>query len=208
MRRSGCRGTTIEGLALVGKLLSRGQANMGTMTDDEVKIDAIHQISLLYARVGRDHEAGVQIHPPSLHQQMHDLAALTTDSEARGLLMELHRFVLLVAKKEGKLESESWASFEKSWDQDYALLLGSECLIGADISPTKLYAVTRREIAAGRMHESDPLGKLAADQVTAGHLSDGDLEARNGLPSTTSETAGPIRTKPRKNSIMTWFRGN
>ena len=62
-------------------------------------------------------------------------------------------------------------------DKQYNSLILQECLVGENFCVETLYAVTSREISAGRMDESNRLRQVALDGTSAPHLTRAELIA-------------------------------
>lgn len=62
-------------------------------------------------------------------------------------------------------------------DKQYNSLILQECLVGENFCIETLYAVTSREISAGRMDESNRLRQVALDGTSAPHLTRAELIA-------------------------------
>jgi hypothetical protein len=113
-------------------------------------------------RLRREVEAG---RPPDVNKWREEItrahAAATTEAER---VLCLQMFKALSDFIERQLDPEALPEWQKMRSQYYNLLLIKEATIGrtdGNIPPDKLAAITRREIAAGRMSPDDDLHKLA-----------------------------------------------
>jgi hypothetical protein len=80
-------------------------------------------------------------------------------SEEREFLLEAHK--ILNDQLERNLDDPEYIKmFQEARLKDYRLLIAQECLVGTNVSPQILDAVTRREVAAGRMAPDDELVTL------------------------------------------------
>jgi hypothetical protein len=88
--------------------------------------------------------------------------AATTEAER---VLCLGMFKLLADTVEARLRPEALPDWRKVRSQYYNLLLIQEAIIGRTdglIPPDKMAAITRREVAAGRMSPDDEMHKLFA----------------------------------------------
>lgn len=70
---------------------------------------------------------------------------------------------------------EDIKGFAEYRDKLYKTLLLSEVMIGENVSTSRLFAVTEREVACGRMKENHTLRQLAVTASAAPYLSDEEL---------------------------------
>jgi hypothetical protein len=121
----------------------------------------------------RSLELGSPLPWTKIREEIHDeyKQASTADRE---ILLATYKAVMdSVERHIGPADLETFRTTRR---QDYNLLLVSECIVGeGDVSPEMLEAVTRREVAAGRMAADDELrtlgrigGKFLAPKKPAG----------------------------------------
>jgi hypothetical protein len=92
--------------------------------------------------------------------EIHAEHARATTSEERAMLIAA--FVVITDRVEKTaIPPENLAKFRETRTKDYNLLIVSEAVVDGNVSPTLLDAVTRREIAAGRMAADHNLRGLA-----------------------------------------------
>jgi hypothetical protein len=114
------------------------------------------------ARLARETEAGGRLDPKKWREEItlaHELA--TTEAE-RVLCLQLFKAVADAVERQ--LGPEALPDWRKVRSQYYNLLLIKEAMIGrtdGNIRPDKLAAITRREVAAGRMSPDDEMHTLA-----------------------------------------------
>jgi hypothetical protein len=97
----------------------------------------------------------------SAREEIWGLHKKAETSEERGALLAVYTAVMNLVERSGTVTDIE--KFKEAWQSDYNLFLISEATDGQDIVPEKLLAVTAREIAAGRMAETDELHKLALE---------------------------------------------
>jgi hypothetical protein len=99
-------------------------------------------------------------------ERIHELHKKSQSFEERGLIIKIY-LTLMESVEKMKLVKDI-PQFRETLKSDYNLLLISESLdANHNIDPTKLLAVTRREIEAGHMVDNNELHQLAktGDQV-------------------------------------------
>jgi hypothetical protein len=69
-------------------------------------------------------------------------------------VLAAYKAVMDIAENAG-VHADDLEMFRKARRQDYSLLLAKECMVGDNVCTETAYAVTRREIAAGRMAADD-----------------------------------------------------
>jgi hypothetical protein len=96
----------------------------------------------------------------STRKELHELHKQATTSEERGAILAIYAAVMNLA--EGSDAVNDLEEFKKTREQDYNLFLVREAADAAgNIVPEVLLAVTEREVAAGRMAETDGMRQLA-----------------------------------------------
>jgi hypothetical protein len=109
-----------------------------------------------------------------IRAKVHEEFDRATEKE-RCALLQLFTATMNIA--EATIEPAELESFRKTRKQDYDRLIVKESLVGESICSETAYAVTRREIAAGRMSPDDDLARTAAAVIAAPHLSRAELIA-------------------------------
>lgn len=94
-------------------------------------------------------------------------------SSKRVELLTLFTSVMDIAETTVVPENEQ--IIREARDKQYNSLILQECLVGENFCVETLYAVTSREISAGRMDESNRLRQVALDGTSAPHLSRAEL---------------------------------
>ena len=107
----------------------------------------------------------------ALREKIHDAFDQTDSFEERGII--LAAFTALMDCVERGLEDQrgdpgDLATFRKTRDQDYCLLLTKESLDGENVDAKLLERATKREVDAGRMSPDHQLRKLALVGTTLG----------------------------------------
>jgi hypothetical protein len=83
-----------------------------------------------------------------------------TTTHERNALLDIRNAIM--DNFERSISSDDLEAFKKVRQQEYRLLLITEAVSGEYISPKAIDAVTRREVAAGRMAPDDEFRQLAA----------------------------------------------
>lgn len=96
-------------------------------------------------------------------------------SSKRVELLTLFTSVMDIA--ETTVVPENVQIIREARDKQYNSLILQECLVGENFCIETLYAVTSREISAGRMDESNRLRQVALDGTSAPHLTRAELIA-------------------------------
>jgi hypothetical protein len=125
-----------------------------------------------------------------LRDEIHNEFGQANTSEEREFLLETHK-ILNDLLERNLDDPEKIKMFQETRLKDYHLLIVQECLVGTNVSPKILDAVTRREVAAGRMAQDDELLTL------------GKIGSTFNLPE-------PIDIDTQRNSLLqrfiTWVR--
>ena len=132
----------------------------------------------LVARLRADAEAGRPLDHRAVREEIHEIAERTTASDQRVILLDLHKAVMDAVERSGDIAPEKMDAFRHVRGQDYNLLLSREFIIGGTVSVELAYAVTEREVKAGRMGEDDPLHLMAVEAISKPHLSVAELIER------------------------------
>jgi hypothetical protein len=102
---------------------------------------------------------GPTLHWTNTRARIHELHGKAKTFEERGQLLKI--YVTLMNAVERMELVKDVETFRETRRKDYNLLLIVEATDGKDIVPSKLLAVTRREIAAGHIDEKHELYQLA-----------------------------------------------
>jgi hypothetical protein len=127
----------------------------------------------LYDRLPED-SAEILLGWREIRAKVHDEFDKATEKE-RCALLQLFTATMNIA--EATIQPADLESFRKTRKEDYNRLIVKESVVGENICAETAYAVTRREIAAGRMSPEDDLAKIAAAVIAAPHLSRAELIA-------------------------------
>jgi hypothetical protein len=109
-----------------------------------------------------------------IRAKVHDEFDKATE-EQRCALLQLFTATMNIA--EATIRPADLEIFRKTRKQDYNRLIVKESLVGESVCAETAYAVTRREIAAGRMSPDDELAKSAAAAIAAPYSSRAELIA-------------------------------
>ena len=120
-----------------------------------------------------------------------DQTFLVDQSESNWPLLSVKRVDLLALFKsvmdiaETAAVPEDVQIIREAREKQYNLFIFQESLIGEDVCVETLYAVTEREIRAGRMDASNSLRKVATDGIAQQHLTRAELIAQIQPPKPT-----------------------
>jgi hypothetical protein len=112
-------------------------------------------------------------HLPEIMQKISDEFTKADTVEKREALLQLRH--TLLALVESTVAAESLDEFRAATAKQYSAYIVEECLVGQNICVDTLDAVTRREVAAGRMSPDHNLRKHAAEAVLEPHFSREEL---------------------------------
>jgi hypothetical protein len=102
--------------------------------------------------------------------------------ERRGSLLAIFEAAMESVEKTISLEDRESFKYIRRWH--YRNYLLQEVLVGQELCVETLYAVTEREISAGRMEPADRLRDIAVRGMAQPHLTRGELiEASRPTPS-------------------------
>lgn len=124
----------------------------------------------LLARLKEDAKAGKNIDWKAMREEIHTIAEGNIDMEERVVLLQI--FGVLMDAMEGDLKSDGGDidAFKDARKKDYNLLLIREALIGENVSVEFLGAITKREVEAGRMSDSDEMRQIAIRGLSEPHV--------------------------------------
>ena len=118
----------------------------------------------LVDRLIREKRSGDALDWQQVRKDIHEAHdAANTDAD-RVLCLALHKMIMDAVERQDAIEGDKLADFRETRQEDYNLLLMKEAMIGRTdglLQPDKIAAITRREVAAGRMSADDELHKLA-----------------------------------------------
>lgn len=116
-------------------------------------------------------------------------------------LLQTFRVVMDIA--ESSIFPDDLEVFKKARDQQYKTFIYQESMVGENICVETLFAVTQREIDAGRMSIEHSCRKLAEEAVAAPHLTRAELfEDKEGERLQTAPNQNPVK------NFFKWFRNN
>jgi len=116
---------------------------------------------------------------------------LVDQSESNWPLLSVKRVDLLALFKsvmdiaETAVVPEDVQVIREAREKQYNLFIFQESMIGEDVCVETLYAVTEREIRAGRMDASNNLRKVATDGIAQQHFTRAELIAQKQPPKPT-----------------------
>lgn len=139
----------------------------------------------LIERVQKLSEASSPLDWRSIREQIHDEFDHAKTTTERIQLLALFTAVMNLVERNIGDDAETLTKFRNVRLGDYRLLITKECLVGENVCADTLYAVTAREIAAGRMAPDDSLRVLAEQQMSQPHPSRDELAAMIRKPKRT-----------------------
>jgi hypothetical protein len=119
----------------------------------------------LVDRIITEMESGHTYDWRQVRKEIHDAHDVAKTEADRILCLGVHKIVMDTVERQGLIEDDKLADFRKARQQDYNLLLVKEAMIGrtdGNVAPDKMAAITRREVAAGRMSPVDELHRLSS----------------------------------------------
>lgn len=145
-----------------------------------------------------EHPTEVLLHWREIRKKIHDEFDKATTDDQRGALLQL--FTVTMNIVEPTIAQTDLETFRKARQQDYNLFIVKESLVGQNVCAETADAVTRREVAAGRMAPDHDLRQLAEAAMAAPHLTRAQLVAKEEQKFA-PKPADPVRR------IFSWFRG-
>jgi hypothetical protein len=115
-------------------------------------------------RLIKEAQSGAPLNWRRARKKIHEAHDAANTEAERVLCLRMHKAIMDAVERQGIIEKRNLAHFRKARQQDYNLLLVKEAVIGRthrNVPPAKMAAITRREVAAGRMSPNDGLHKLA-----------------------------------------------
>jgi hypothetical protein len=114
----------------------------------------------------------------AIREEIHRESDGACTSEDRVILLRVFQAVFDRVERELAADDpDKLPLFRNARLSDYRLLLTKESLVGQNVCADTLYAVTEREVAAGRMAGDDELRQLAEQDVSRPHPSRADMLA-------------------------------
>lgn len=120
----------------------------------------------LVDRLIREMQSGRMLNWRQVREDIHEAHDVADTEADRVLCLSIHKTIMDAVEREGLIEEDSLAEFREARRQDYNLLLVKEAVIGrtdGNVPPDKMAAITRREVAAGRMSANDELHRIAIE---------------------------------------------
>jgi hypothetical protein len=145
---------------------------------------------------------GEPINWPQIREEIHDEYDRTTTAEERVILLELFKATMDLVERQSvsaMVDAETLDQFRNAREADYRLFILKESLVGENVSVDLLDAVTRREVAAGRMAMDHSLRQLAEEGMASPHLSPDELRAMD------AQKRAPTVSRWRR--AFSWLRG-
>ena len=132
--------------------------------DDNRGENGMSKAEKLADRLIREAQSGFKLNWRQAREDIHEAHDAADTEPVRVLCVSMHKTIMDAVEREGLVEEHMLADFREARRQDYNFLLIKEAMIGrtdGNVLPDKLAAITRREVAAGRMSADDELHKLA-----------------------------------------------
>lgn len=148
-----------------------------------------------------------------IRQEILDEYENVTNTDDRVMCLAMFKVVMDTIERQleqhGKTTPAQLAEFKEARRIDYHSLIIQEATVGENVCVETLGAITKREIAAGRMAPDNSLRRIALDRIAAPHLTHSELiaietEKQIQPTSPTSPKAYPARAWGR---ILNWLRG-
>jgi hypothetical protein len=112
-----------------------------------------------------------------IREEIHNEHAQAVTVEDRAVLLAAHQALMDAVERQLPTNADI-EQFRATRLKDYNLLIVRECLIGDGICTETLFAVTQREIKAGRMDSNHSLAQGAVEAIAAPHYSREELLAQ------------------------------
>lgn len=100
--------------------------------------------------------------------KIHDAFEQATSPQQRAALLALNHSIMNMTEK--VMDPKDLENFREIRGHSYSLLVAKECLVGDEICAKIADAVTRREVAAGRMAPNHGLRELKQMRAFSAHL--------------------------------------
>lgn len=117
----------------------------------------------LVERLAEDRFAGT-LDWPQTRNEIHEAHEAAETEAERVLCLSAYKVLMDTVERQRLVKPDQWDNFRKARREDYRAFLIREAMIGVTdghIHTDRLAAVTRREVAAGRLSPDDDLRKLA-----------------------------------------------
>lgn len=118
--------------------------------------------------------------------QIHDAFERAASVQQRCALLALNQSIMNMVDK--AMDPKDLENFREIRGHSYSLLVVKECLVGDEVCANTADAVTRREVAAGRMAPNHGLRELKQMRAFAAHLKRTRLLAQQFAP----KPPGPV----------------
>lgn len=122
-------------------------------------------------RIQADTLANNNLNWRQAREDIHTAAEQTLNTEERIKLLVMFKFVMDTVEEKAGFAPEDLALFRDTRAKDYRSLLLKETLIGHHFSADLGYAVTNREIEAGRLLPDDELRQVVLKGMEGPHMS-------------------------------------
>lgn len=129
----------------------------------------------LLDRVTTETYSGKDLDWRSIRKEIHTISARKIEMEERIVLLQIFYLLMNLLEDNAKLEGAHLEALRDARRKDRNILLIREAMIGEHASIEILDAITKREVQAGRMEESDELRQMAIEGMAEPHLTLVDL---------------------------------
>jgi len=133
-------------------------------------------MSRVLAKIQAAADTGENINWRQLREEIYDEHERATTSEEREHSLAVFTALMDLVDRTD-IARENLNQFRETRHKDYNLLIVRESLVGENVCTETLNAVTRREVAAGRMHSDHELRIAAINGMAAPHHTRAELEA-------------------------------
>jgi hypothetical protein len=106
-------------------------------------------------------------------EEPHNERKYWRDKERRIGLLETFQAVMDIA--EGSIDPDDLKLFRETREKQYKTFIYQESMVGQNVCVESLYAITQREIDAGRMPSDHSCRRLAEEGVSSPHLTRAEL---------------------------------
>jgi hypothetical protein len=158
----------------------------------------------LLRRVHADPEAAPADWNALRREIQEEHARASSEAERVALVAVFH--ALMDRVERSVIAPQEQGLFRETRLQSYRLLLIREAQIGENVCAETLYAVTRREIEAGRMSAEDELCRRAAREVAAPHLTRAELMAIEAQKRAEASLLPQTQPASRWRRALKWLR--
>lgn len=114
----------------------------------------------------------------AIREEIHNEFDRANTADERAMLLAIYKAVMdAVERNIPKSDTVTLEQFRNTRLVDYRLLLTKEALVGENVCADTLYAITERELAAGRLSPDDELRLLAAKRIAEPHPTRAEMVA-------------------------------